>query len=193
MRVIIAENNQTLWDIALQAMGDVSGVFDILSLNPFLRLDMAIPAATEVLVPDAVINSQVANYYALNEIVPVSGLGEEVVLADNDLIYIKQTLNYALSGGDHSFEGIRLWNLYEKMTIQINYSGVTQDDIHVFLEQSLDGLSYDAIRDADFTLDSQKVSHTFNVLGLLANYVKLRVECPNDVGDAILNEIIFKV
>ena len=79
------------------------------------------------------------------------------------------------------------------MTIQINYSGVTQDDIHVFLEQSLDGLSYDAIRDADFTLDSQKVSHTFNVLGLLANYVRLRVECPNDVGDAILNEIIFKV
>ncbi len=192
MRVIIAENNQTLWDIALQAMGDVAGVFDILNLNPFLRLDMAIPAGTEVLVPDTVINSQVANYYTLNQIVPVSGLGEEVELSNQDLIFIKQTLNYMLAGGNHEFDGIRLWNLYEKMTIQINYSAVTSESVRVFLEQSLDGLAYDTIIDAEFTLDPEKVSHTFNVLGLLANYVRLRVECI-EATEGKLNEIIFRV
>ena len=192
MRVIIALENQTLWDLALQAMGDVAGVFDILALNPFLRLDMAIPAGTEVLVPDQVINTQVFDYYSRNDIHPVSGLGEEVVLTDDSLIYMKKTLNYSLSGGNATFDGVRLWNLYEKITIQVNYSSVTSDSVRVFLEQSLDGLQYGIIRDADSTLDPTKVSHTFNVLGLCSNYVRLRVECAaQTVG--ILNEIIFRV
>jgi len=181
MRTIIAQTGQTVFDIALQAMGDISGAFDILSLNVFLRLDMAIPAGTAVYVPDTVINAQVADYYERNNIVPVSGLGEEVVLNIEDMINIEQELNYSVALGAKSFDAIRLWNLKGFLTIQINYSNLegtpaeAGQGAYIYIEQSLDGVYFSPVEGASAMLDVLLSSHTFNLAGLQTNYVRARL------------------
>jgi len=192
VRTIIAHENQTLYDIALQAMGSVEGVFAILALNPFLRLDMAIPASTEVLVPDDVISQEVVDYYERNGIVPTSGLGEEVVLTPEEIIYYRQKLFYDLSDGQKAFDGIRLWNLVDKLTIQIIYEGITSNLVQICLDQSLDGINYDLIPGSVYTLDPNAESHSFNIFELQSNYVRGRIILPED-SDGIINEIIFRL
>jgi len=122
MKTIIALSGQTLFDIALQEMGSIEGVFDILDANAFLRLDMAIASGTKVLVPDKIINSAVLDYYTRNNIKPVSGIGEEISITQQDMIQIKQVVDYDLADGDNSFEGVRLANLGDELSVQINYA-----------------------------------------------------------------------
>lgn len=192
MKTIIAESGQTIADIAIQEMGDVAGSFDILDLNPYLRLDMAIPAGTPVFVPDTVINAQVVDYYTRNGIKPASGLGEEIELNLEDMTYVTQKLNYNLAGGDHEFDGIRLWNLKDKLTVQVNYTGVTSNKVSVALSQSLDGLTYDPVPGGQYTLDQTKESHTFNVIALQTNYVRAEVILLESSAGTI-DSIVFKV
>lgn len=192
MKTIIAESDQTIADIALQEMGDVAGEFEILDLNPYLRLDMSIPAGTKVLVPDKIINAQVVDYYTRNSIKPASGLGEEIELNLEDMTFITQKLEYDLSGGDKEFDGIRLWNLEDKLTVQVNYTGITSSLVSIALSQSLDGLSYSPVPGGEYTLDPAAPSHTFNVIALQTNYVRAEVVLQEASGGTI-NTIIFKV
>ncbi len=76
MRVIIAAEKQTVWDIALQSMGTCEAVFDILALNANLRPDQELIAGAEVLVPDLPTKPLVVAYYEANNIKPVSGIAE---------------------------------------------------------------------------------------------------------------------
>jgi hypothetical protein len=192
MKVVTAVNNQTLYDIALQEMGSIEGVFDILIENPFLRLDMAMSAGTKVLVPEKVISAQVVDYLERNNIKPIRGLGEQITINLEDMINITQSPRYNLSLGARIFDGVRLWNLVEKLSVQINYSGISSDKVIVALEQSLDGLQYDTIQGASSILDKNADSHTFNLLGILTNYVRLRVD-PGEATTGMINEIIFRV
>ena len=192
MKTIIAQNNQTLFDIALQEMGDIGGVFDILDVNPYLRLDMSIPAGTKVLVPDTVINPQVTDYLSRNGVKPASGLGEEVILNLPDMTKIVQKLAYDLSGGNKAFEGIRLWNLKDKVTVQVNYTSVSNTLVNIILEESLDGINYSDIIGAFFTINQAAPSHTFNMLGIQTNYIRLRVSLGGATTGTI-DEVIFKV
>ena len=191
MKTIIAENGQTIFDIAMQEMGSIEGVFDILENNAFLRLDMAIAAGTRVLVPDKVINSGVVDYYTRNNIKPASGLGEEININQNDMINITQNVAYDLSAGNKSFDGVRLANLGNILTVQIDYTGIAAQDIHVYVEQSLDGVDYSAVTGANQVLDSAKPSHTFNITGLLTNFCRVRVEVVS-AGDGTIDEIIWR-
>ena len=192
MKTIIAQNNQTLFDIALQEMGDVSGVFDILDVNPYLRLDMAIPAGTKVLVPDTIINSQVQDYLSRNNIKPASGLGEEVTLNLSDMTEITQKLTYDLAGGNKTFEGIRLWNLKDKLTVQVNYSSVSSALVDAILQESLDGINFNNIAGASVTIVKTDPSYTFNLTGLLTNYVRLKITL-GEATTGTIDEVIFKV
>lgn len=192
MKQVTAVTGQTLFDIALQEMGSAEGVFDILNSNPFLRLDMAIPGKTIVLVPEIILQQPVVDYYTLNGIKPVSGLGEEVTLNEEDMINITQTIEHELSDGDKSFNGVRLWNLMGNLTVQVDYSNVVVSNVHVYIEQSLDGISYSPVPSQDSALDPAETTITFNITDLLTNFCRVRVE----VGDAIsgmINEIIWRV
>jgi hypothetical protein len=190
MKTVIAQAGQTLFDIALQEMGSVEGVFDILDSNPFLRLDMAIPAGTKVLVPDTVLQPGIVDYYTRNSIHPASGLGEVITLTEEDMINITQTVDYDLTGGDTTFDGVRLWNLREEVTAQIDYTGIDPSDVEVFVEQSLDGIEYSPITGANAVLYDTKLSHTFNILGLITNYCRIRVEVV--AGAGTIDEITWR-
>jgi hypothetical protein len=194
MKVITAITGQTLFDIALQEMGSVEGAFDILGINAFLRLDMSIPSGTQVLVPDKVINPAVVDYYVRNNVKPVSGLGEEIVLNLEDMINIPQVLMYDLSGGSRDFEGIRIWNLRDKITIQVEYHDFP-DNVDLFIEQSLDGVQWDPImldgEPLKTILTSGDSSKTLNVTSLLTNFIRARVEVVDQTG--IIDKIIWRV
>ena len=199
MRTITAQQGQTVFDIAMQYMGNVMGAFDILELNTFLRLDMAIPAGTAVFVPNMVINARIADYYARNGIVPVSGLGEEVDLNPEDMINIVQKLDFQLVSGTHNFDGVRLWNLKDMLTVQVNYllSGPDpnfqpgSDVLSFHLEQSLDGIDYSVIPETTVSLLSGSVSYTYNLERIQTNFVRGCAVVGSAVNGAI-NEIIFR-
>jgi hypothetical protein len=191
MKVITAVTGQTLFDISIQEMGSVEGVFDILNSNPFLRLDMAIPAGTKVLVPDTVLQPNIVDYYTRNNIKPASGLGEQVTINEEAMINITQPVNYALSGGDKEFEGVRLWNLRELLTVQIDYTGVEETAVEIFVEQSLDGVDYSPIEEGSVVLDYEETTHTFNIYDLVTNFCRVRVETAS--ADGSIDEIIWRI
>ena len=191
MKTIIALSGQTLFDIALQEMGSIEGVFDILDANAFLRLDMAIASGTKVLVPDKIINSAVLDYYTRNNIKPVSGIGEEISITQQDMIQIKQVVDYDLADGDNSFEGVRLANLGDELSVQINYADLA-GNVGVYVEQSLDGINYSSIIGATFQLDEAVTTHTFNISGLVTNFVRLRINVLTTATGTI-DELIWRV
>lgn len=190
MKTVIALQDQTLFDIALQEMGSIEGVFDILASNAFLRLDMAIAAGTKILVPETVINASVVDYYTRNNIKPVSGLGEEISINQDDMIQIKQIVAYDASGGNKSFDGVRLSNLGDELSVQINYVSLT-GAVTLYVEQSLDGIAFSPIANASAVLDDAKVTYTFNISGLVTDFTRIRLEAAGATGT--INEILWRV
>jgi hypothetical protein len=77
MKSITAQSGQTVFDIALQELGSIEGVFDLLEANPDLQLDSAVVVGTSVKKPTPVIDLRVAEYYSRNGITPVSEIGQE--------------------------------------------------------------------------------------------------------------------
>jgi 2',3'-cyclic-nucleotide 2'-phosphodiesterase (5'-nucleotidase family) len=65
-------NGQSLFDIAIQAAGNVEAVFDIALANG-LGITDDLPAGTLLVIP-AVANRQVADYYRTNNILPATGI-----------------------------------------------------------------------------------------------------------------------
>jgi len=190
MKQVEAQYNQTVWDIALQEMGSIEGVFDILENNAFIRPDMALSAGQALLVPDKVINAGVVDYYERNGIKPASGLGEAIALTLNDMIQITQTVAYDVAGGAKEFDGVRLANLGDHLSVQINYTDVI-GIVTVHVDQSLDGINYDIVSNADYTLDEAKTSHTFNINDLVTNFVRVRIETNGATGT--IDSIIWRV
>ena len=190
MKTVIALQDQTLFDIALQEMGSIEGVFDILAANAFLRLDMAIAAGTNILVPKTVINASVVDYYQRNNIRPVSGLGEEISISQDNMIQIKQIVAYDTAGGNKSFDGVRLANLGDELSVQINYTALT-GTVTVYVEQSLDGVAFSPIANALVQLDGSKTTHTFNISGLVTDFTRILLEAIGATGT--IDEILWRV
>jgi hypothetical protein len=174
MNTIIAQQNQTVWDIAIQEMGSVEGVFDILAANAFLRIDMSIPARTVVFIPDTVIDADVVDYLSRNGIKPASGDGHVVIIDPENMVQINQPIAYNLAGGNTSFIGQRLYNLRQMLTIQVNFSNVSLA-LTAFVEQSLDGINYDPIAGASEAIPAGSGAITFNLNGLVTNYCRVRI------------------
>lgn len=204
MRSVPANNNQTLFDLSIQELGSVDGVFDLLEANTELQLDLAVPSGTKVYIPALAMDSRVADYYSRNGIKPVSGLGEEVQLSDEDLTMITQNLEYDLVNGDHEFPSLRLFNLRDRLTVQINYSDIADggipedpprdwhDMVGIYIDQSLDGINFSHVPRSQVFLDPDAQTHTYNIIGLLTNYVRACVQLV-EPSQGIIHQIIWKV
>jgi hypothetical protein len=191
MKIVKAESGQTIWDIALQEIGSVEAVFDILDVNPDLQLDQTIPVAYPVRIPSSVISPRVVDYYLKNKTKPVSGLDYEAIVTQNDMNTQKQDLDYSLAGGDHMFASVRLFFLHDMLSVQIVYEDIDTDTVVVSVDQSLDGVNWSMIPFASQVLDKDKPNHTFNIVGLLTDFVRLHVEVP-DASTGTLKSVTWK-
>jgi len=191
MRTIQAYDNQSLFDIAIQETGAIESVWDLLDVNPALQIDLSIPAGITVTIPDVVLKSRVVQYFSENNIHPISGLGDESLITQNDMNTIKQDLDYNLNGGNREFDGIRLFFLHDMLSVQIVYSGITADTVMVSVDQSLDGVNWTTIPYVSQVLDKTKDAHTFNIIGLLTDFVRLHLSVP-DASDGTITSVTWK-
>lgn len=171
--------HQSVFDLAIQEFGSIEGVFDLLAANPGLEFDSDIASGTVLKIDGEIINREVVDYYKKYNIKPATGDIEGLIeYTNDDGGMITRTYNYDLSGGDNTFDGVRLYNLYKDVSIQINYTGINSG-VKTYIETSLDGVNFSPIPDADYTLDPAKPSHTFLLFGLTTAYIRLRVEDGN--------------
>ena len=71
---IIVQAGQTLFDIALEFLGGIDGVFDVAAANGINDITADMTPGMELIVDvNKMINADVVAYYAKNRIVPVSG------------------------------------------------------------------------------------------------------------------------
>ena len=194
MTIVISQANQTVWDITLQTLGSVEGIFNILAANAFLRIDYTLPAGVQILIPDGlVIKPDVVDYYVKNNIYPATGDGHFATIDPQNMVEIIQNTAYDLSGGNVSFPGERLYNLRHKLTVQINFSNVSLAAI-AYIEQSLDGINYNPIVNISEAVPvvSGSSSITFNIEGLLTDYSRVRIAVAGATTGTI-DEIIWRV
>ena len=139
MRTVTAGTNQTLFDIALQEMGSIEGVFELLAANPSLALDANIAPLTELNIPGAIINRQVTDYYSKNNIKPATGIEEEVIITEH--VEIHQALNYDLSTeGYVEFDPVELTDFSGTLNIDVIIEGSIEEDTVEFWMEYLDGI-----------------------------------------------------
>lgn len=191
MKTITAQSGQTLFDLAIQELGGIEAVFELLDANDQLQLDLSVPAGTEVLIPSSYVNKRVAEYFSTNEICPVSGIGEESVITHDDMNNIKQDINYDLSQGEKMFDRIRLAFLRDLLTVQVSYSSLSQESVIISIDQSLDGDNWSEVPYCSYILDPIKDTHVFNIVGILTNFVRAHVQTP-DATTGTINHIIWK-
>lgn len=191
MKTITAQSGQTLFDLAIQELGGIEAVFELLDANDQLQLDLSVPAGTEIFIPSSFVNKRVAEYFSANEICPVSGIGEEAVITHDDMNNIKQDLNYDLSQGEQMFERVKLAFLRDILTVQISYADLSQDSVVISIDQSLDGESWSEVPYCTYVLDPAKDTHVFNIVGILTNFVRAHVQTP-DITTGTINHIIWK-
>lgn len=191
MKTITARAGQTIFDLAVRELGGIEAVFDILDANDQLQLDLSIPAGTEVIIPDKMVSKRVAEYFTTNDIYPVSGMGDESVITQDDMNNIKQDLDYDLSQGDKEFDRVQLFFLRDLLTVQISYSDLSTGTVVFSIDQSLDGENWSEIPYCSFILDPETDTHVFNVVGVLTNFVRGHIQTP-DSTTGIINHIIFK-
>lgn len=191
MQKVTAKSGQTVIDLAMQYLGGIDLVFEILDANESLVLDQSIPAGTIVYLPEKKVNKAVAAYYADNDIVPVSGLGEDMTIIENDMNTVQQDVNYNLAGGDREFDRVQLFFLRDLLTVQVRYSDLDKANVVFAIDQSLDGQNWTEVPYCTFTLDPLKDTHTFNIVGILTNFVRGHIRTPESTTGTI-DHIIFK-
>jgi len=85
MRTVIAQRGQTVFDIAMQEMGSIEGLFKIMAMNPGMRMDEAIATGTVVILPDKPLKSRIADFYKNKGIKPISGWVQNTVNINQDV------------------------------------------------------------------------------------------------------------
>jgi phage tail protein X len=193
MKPTVAATNQTLFDLALQSLGAVEGVWDLIDANPGLALDMSVPAGFRVMAPDKAINARVVDYYSRNAICPVSGLDEEVTLTFNDMNTIAQILDYDLAGGSKEFNKVWLEFLNDTLAVQVVYEGITANDVVASVDFSLDGENFAPIPPPfeSKVLDNTNPTHIWLIVGLEATQVRLHITVPN-TSAGIIKSVTWK-
>lgn len=177
-------------DLALRYMGSAEGLIELLDANPLLQLDATLPAGISVVIP-RVINRRVVDYFDAYDLDPATGIDQEIVITQNDMNSIKQDVNYDLSQGSKEFDRVQLFFLRDLLTIQIHYSDISTDTVSVTVDQSLDGINWTAVPTSGYTLSRDVDTHTYNIIGLLTNFVRVHVSVP-DATTGTIDHIIFK-
>lgn len=103
--------------------------------------------------------------------------------------------NYDLSGGAKSFDKIAVPQ-GENVTIQVTYSDVDQADMKLKVEQSLDGLNFDDISDAngdplEITVDNTNASLTLSAVDLNTSWVRLTISDIGTVSTGTIDSINY--
>lgn len=192
MKTIESVAGQTLFDIALQEMGSPGGVWDLLELNPALRLDVVIPTATTVFVPDTVIKPAVVDYYSRNNIKPISEIGSEVVYVEKGVDVI-QLVNYGVSMGSKNFDGIGPFDVFNIKSVTVEYSFDPEEGIVVScrLQKSDDGVAWVDIDDTDDTLDASESIYTYNLTGVNSKYIRFCIETEAVESTGTIDKITY--
>ncbi|MDC9722358.1 MAG: hypothetical protein PSN34_06245 [Urechidicola sp.] len=96
--IVIAQNNKSLFDIAIQYFGTAQAVFEVANQNLLSVTDQLTPGQ-EIELPEAseFQQKEIANYYAKNGIVPATADEPEGITTDEALegigaMIIEQTL-----------------------------------------------------------------------------------------------------
>ena len=75
MAFVIVENNQSVWDIAVQVYGDYSGVKQMMLDNPgVVNFSDVLAAGTKLVMNGAIINKNIVDYLSKEGIKPATGL-----------------------------------------------------------------------------------------------------------------------
>lgn len=82
---VIALNNQSLFDIALQVYGDATGAFMLAKENGLSITADLTPGQVLQYDPTNVINKQVVDYYRVNNIKPATAITEEPTPEDRGI------------------------------------------------------------------------------------------------------------
>ena len=79
MAFVIVENNQSVWDIAVQVYGDYSGVKQMMLDNPgVVNFDGALKPGTKLVMNGSVINRNIVDYLSKEGIKPATALNEMI-------------------------------------------------------------------------------------------------------------------
>lgn len=76
---------QSLWDIALQELGDISGILELAEKQEISLTD-ELKIGQELEIPPELKNKQLAGYYLQHDIRPATGLTIETMSGDGALI-----------------------------------------------------------------------------------------------------------
>ena len=77
MKIVVVQENQTIYDIALQEYGSVEGIFQIMEDNE-VDLETNVTVDQEILIDqDQVIDQSVVDYYAKEGILVANGTVDE--------------------------------------------------------------------------------------------------------------------
>jgi len=79
MKTVIVKEDQSWFDVAVQELGTVEGVFGLLGSAD--RLDENPAPSTIIKLPDVIVKSNV-DYYGRRSIIPATGHIEEVTIAE---------------------------------------------------------------------------------------------------------------
>jgi hypothetical protein len=193
MRTIVSVAGQTVFDVAVQEMGSPEGVWDILELNPLLRMDILIPVGTTVYLPDTVIKPAMVDYYDRNELKPVSDSGAEVVYIEKNADII-QLVDYGVSGGTAYFNGIGSFLLNPIKSVIVEYS-LDQDygtPIPCWLEKSTDGSTWSKIDGTDAVLALEDSLYTYELTDVEATFIRFCIETESVEVPGVISKITYK-
>ena len=137
------------------------------------------------MIPDgAVIRKDIVDYYQRNSIYPATGDGQLAVIPQENMVRIDQQVSYLLAGGSVAFNGERLYNLREMLSVQVNFTHVSLAAT-AYVEQSLDGINYNEIPEASKAIPTGDGSITFNINGLVTDYCRVRIELSGSTSGTI--------
>ncbi|MFU8843476.1 MAG: hypothetical protein ACNA7V_06665 [Bacteroidales bacterium] len=157
MRTVTTRQKQSVFDIALQAMGSFEGVFAIMEMNPGLEFDHIFEPGTEIMVPDKPLNRRITDYYAQNGIIPTSEF-EPVPVT------IQATTNISLRGSfpvySEVFDVLDLFG-YVDFKIRMEFPSGSANPMTFAIETSYDGKYWNEVSDSLRNFVSETQWHIF--------------------------------
>lgn len=93
-------NTQSLLDIALQELGDISGIFELLELGNLSITDQ-LTAGSELELPPQPANKQITGYYSAHRLTPATAI----------------TIDSTDEGNNLLLEGIEFWGIEYDFTV----------------------------------------------------------------------------
>lgn len=179
MRKVTSQRGQTVFDIAIQEMGSIEGVINILTLNAGIEMDEAIATGTVLYLPDAPLKPKIAEYYKKKLIVPVSANEAKVASVNQDVDIVLDAIKYS--------DAILVSGLSGFCDIEITTANaIVVDTVEFSMYTSWDGITWTLVTDSTQNLAAGTVN-TYTISFAEGEYVKLRFKPLITVDNSIQN------